>query len=453
MFKRKIQQKLLDWANKSKHHPLIVSGLRQVGKTTSVLEFAKKYKENVVYIDFRSNKNAQLAFDGNFDIDEITTYLTGIIPNAKFIPYKTVIIFDEIQDCQNARSSLKYFEKDGRYEVIATGSLLGVKGYHLNDESRGIPVGFEENIVMKAMDFEEFLWALGKTEELTNYLKECYIKKKAVNPGIFEEINKLYLQYIVVGGMPEVVMDFVNNKNFQSTYQIQKNILFSMEADFGKHLLDDGSFQTNFKEKEVLEMVFRSIPSQLSNENKKFMYSRIEGKISNSEYSKALTWLEDYGLIIKSYNLKRLELPLNSNKIDDQFKIYLADIGLLIAMNEQGTIADILTNNLYIYKGAIFENLFAETFNKSNLDLYYYRKSSSTLEIDFISRRKGKILPIEIKATNGNSKSLKEILTNPIYECDEGIKFYNGNVSKIDKLISLPHFFSVFFKGEYETDD
>lgn len=147
-----------------------------------------------------------------------------------------------------------------------------------------------------------------------------------------------------------------------------------MEADFGKHLLDDGSLKTNFKEKEVLEIVFNSIPNQLSSENKKFMYSRIEGKISNSEYLKALTWLEDYGLIVKSYNLKCLELPLKTNIIEDQFKIYLADIGLLVAMNEQGTVKDILTDNLYIYKGAIFENLFAETFSKSNLDLYYYRK-------------------------------------------------------------------------------
>ena len=414
MFKRKIQQKLIEWSSEEKHHPLIISGLRQVGKTTSVLEFAKNYKKNVVYIDFRENKNAQLAFNGNFNIEEITTYLTGILPNVKFIPYETVIIFDEIQDCQNARSSLKYFEIDGRYEVIATGSLLGVKGYHINDESRGIPVGFEENVVMKAMDFEE------------------------------------YLQYVVVGGMPEAVSDFVKNRNFQRTYLIQKNILSSMEADFGKHLLDDGSLKTNFKEKEVLEIVFNSIPNQLSSENKKFMYSRIEGKISNSEYLKALTWLEDYGLIVKSYNLKRLELPLKTNIIEDQFKIYLADIGLLVAMNEKGTIRDILTDNLYIYKGAIFENLFAETFSKSNLDLYYYRKKNSTLEIDFISRRAGKVLPIEIKATNGNSKSLKEVLTNPIYECDEGIKFYDGNVSRNDKYYSLPHFLSVFFKGEYE---
>ena len=450
MFKRKIQQKLIEWSSEEKHHPLIISGLRQVGKTTSVLEFAKNYKKNVVYIDFRENKNAQLAFNGNFNIDEITTYLTGILLNVKFIPYETVIIFDEIQDCQNARSSLKYFEKDGRYEVIATGSLLGVKGYHINDESRGIPVGFEENVVMKSMDFEEFLWALGKSEELTDYLKDCYLRKTPINPGIYEEVRKLYLQYVVVGGMPEVVSDFVKNRNFQRTYLIQKNILSSMEADFGKHILDDGSFKTNFKEKEVLEIVFNSIPNQLSSENKKFMYSRIEGKISNSEYLKALTWLEDYGLIVKSYNLKRLELPLKTNIIEDQFKIYLADIGLLVAMNEQGTVKDILTDNLYIYKGAIFENLFAETFNKSNLDLYYYRKKNSTLEIDFISRRNGKVLPIEIKATNGNSKSLKEVLTNPIYECDEGIKFYDGNVSKNDKYYSLPHFLSVFFKGEYE---
>lgn len=447
MFKRKIYADLMEWYKNSDKKPLIIKGLRQVGKTRIVQQFAEENYKNVVYIDFRLNTSIRKVFEGDFDIDSLTRNMSIYLTDVKFIPYKTVIIFDEIQDCPNARSSLKYFKIDGRYDVICTGSLLGVKNYHSKiKNSRGVPVGYEDTLEMKAMDFEEFLWANGISKEITDYLRQCYDERKAPDKAIDFKIRELMKFYICVGGLPEVVKTFVETNNMDKVYNVQKRLINDYMDDFGVHIDEHGEKYIDETEKAKIMDVFKSIPSQLAKDNKKFIYADVQGIYKNEDYFKALLWLRDYGIIDISYNLECLELPLEGNKTPNNFKVYPTDIGLLVAMNEKGTQISIFEDDLYIYKGAIFEGLIADIFFKNNRPLYFYSKNSG-LELDFVTRYKGKVTPIEVKATNGNAKSLKTVLTNKDkYHVDYAVK-YTAKGFNFDKSVdTFPHYFAIFLK-------
>lgn len=439
MLKRKIYNKLIEWKNTKDRKPLIIKGIRQCGKTYIVKKFGEENYENVIYLDFRANKKLRQIFDGSFIINDLITQITANVANSGAVPFKTLLIFDEIQDCPNARSSLKYFYEDKRYDVIATGSLLGIKGYSKRTDF-SIPVGYEEIIYMKPLDFEEFLWANGINDEVILICKSSFLEKKPVLEGIHVRLNDLFKKYICVGGMPEVVNNFIKTGDMNLVLKLQKQIIESYKDDFGRHLNNDYSLFVDKKELANILSVFNSIPSQLSKENKKFQFSKVKGDGKNEDYKRALEWLEDAGIIARCYNLTNLELPLEGNKIDDVFKVYMQDSGLLVSMLEEGTQADILNGNMLIYKGAIYENIIADIFSKLNRKLYYFHKDSG-LEIDFVTRYNGKCVPIEVKATNNKSKSLSTILNNfNKYHVDFAIKIREGNIKEADNILYLPHY-------------
>lgn len=429
MLKRKIEQALINWKNTPNHSPLIIKGCRQCGKTFSVRDFAKKNYKYEVYLNFFKNPSYISIFDGSLEIDNLIMMMSALLgPSAVFKQGETVIILDEIQACPEARTALKFFREDGRFDVIGTGSLLGVKGY--GKQPKSIPVGSETVIEMHPLDFEEFLWANGITPQIIDKLKEYFNEEKPVPEALHEKMRQLILQYTVVGGMPEVVDTFVKTKQMNSVLALQRDIVRSYEDDMVKYADD--------KDKSLIKECFQSIPKQLSKENKKFQYSIVKKGGTASKFQGSIQWIEDAGIIARCYNLDLPELPLDGNAIDDVFKVYMQDSGLLVSMLEDGTQFDILQGNLYGYKGAIFENLMADIFTKMGRKLYYYHKDSG-LEIDFVIRYKGGATLIEVKATTGNTKSTKTILSNPEkYHVAGAIKLGDYNVGRNEKMLTIP---------------
>lgn len=429
LLKRKIEQDLIKWKNTENHKPLIVKGCRQCGKTYSVKKFAEENYKYVVYINFFSNPDYVSVFSGSLEVDNLTMMMSAVLgPNVMFVPNETVIILDEIQECPEARTALKFFKTDGRYDVIGTGSLLGVKGY--GKEPKSVPVGYETVITMYPLDFEEFLWANGINEMLIEKLKEHLIAKTPVEEALHNRYRQLLLQYVAVGGMPDVVQTFVDTKQMNTVLQMQRDIVRSYEDDMVKY--------ANSKDKSLIKECFQSIPKQLAKENKKFQYSVIKKGSTASRFAGSLQWIEDAGIITRCYNIFNTELPLEGNANKDIFKVYMVDTGLFISMLEDGTQFDVLSGNLLGYKGAIFENLMADFFTKMGRKLYYFHKDSG-LEIDFFIRYKGKCTPIEVKATKGNTKSLKTVLKNTeVYHLDSAIKLGDYNIGEENNILTLP---------------
>lgn len=442
MLRRKIEQQLVEWKNTPNHNPLIIKGCRQCGKTFIAEVFAKKHYKHVVYLNFYKNEAYKTIFDASLDIDNIIMLISAVAGiKVEFIAGQTVIILDEIQECPQARTALKFFKLDGRFDVIGTGSLLGIRGY--KEKTTSIPVGYETVIDMYPLDFEEFLWANGIEENIIDYLRSCLEKESQVPAALHSRMRELFLQYAVVGGMPEAVNCFVASKQLNKVLQIQRDIISSYEDDMIKY--------AEKKDKPLIRECFQSIPRQLSKENKKFQYSLIKKGSTASRFSGCLKWIEDAGIIKRCYNLSLPELPLDGNALDDVFKVYMQDTGLFISMLEDGTQYDILQGNLYGYKGAIFENLAADIFTKMGRKLYYYHKDSG-LEIDFVMRYKGQATLIEVKAANGNVKSTKTILKHPEkYHVGKAIKLGDYNIGRPEAgtpILTLP-FYLAFLLKEY----
>ena len=429
MLKRKMEQTLIDWKNTPGHKPLIIKGCRQCGKTFSVLKFAESSYEHVVYLNFFLNPDYESIFSGSLEVDHLIMMMSALLGSeASFEAGKTIIILDEIQECPEARTALKFFQTDGRFDVIGTGSLLGVKGY--GREPKSIPVGYETVIDMYPLDFEEFLWACGITPEMIDRLKYHLASETPVPEALHKRMRELMLQYTVVGGMPDAVQTFVDTKQMDRVLQIQRDIVRSYEDDMIKY--------AEKKDKANIRQCFQSIPKQLSKENKKFQYSVVKKGATASKYEGSLQWIEDAGMISRCYNMTLPELPLDGNAIDDVFKVYMCDTGLFVSMLEDGTQYDILQGNLFGYKGAIFENLVADFFIKMKRRLYYYHKDSG-LEVDFVIRWRGCCALVEAKASTGNVKSAKTILNHPEkYHVDLAIKLGDYNIGHENKILTLP---------------
>lgn len=347
---------------------------------------------------------------------------------AVFEPGNTILVLDEIQECPDARTALKFFHLDGRYDVIGTGSLLGVRGY--GKEPKSIPVGYETTIDMSPLDFEEFLWANGISEVVIDSLRKNIRGVTPVPAALHKKMRQLLLQYTVVGGMPDVVQTFVDTKRLDEVLNMQRDIVRSYEDDMIKY--------ANQKDKSHILECFQSIPKQLSKENKKFQYSVVKKGSTASKYAGSLQWIEDAGIISRCYNLTATELPLDGNAQDDVFKVYMRDCGLFISMLEDGTQFDVLQGNLARYKGAIFENLIADMFTKMGRKLYYFHKNSG-LEVDFVIRYKGECTLVEVKASSGNTKSTKTILAHPEkYHVNSAIKLGDYNVGRSGEILTLP---------------
>ena len=447
MLKRKIETYLVDWKKSEDKKPLVIKGIRQCGKTYIVQKFAEENYENVVYMNFILEPDKKSAFAGNIDVDTIILNLSALIPGSRFGSGKTCIIFDEIQECKEARTALKSFHIDGRFDVIATGSLLGVKGYGKNkkkkDEGEGqdsVPVGYETVIDMYPLDFEEFLWANGISDAVIDSVKSCFENEQTVPEGIHKAMMELLYRYVIVGGLPEVVNCFLETKNIELIYKVQRNLIAEYEEDMVKYA-DDA-------DKPHIRECFESIPKQLAKENKKFQYSVVKKGGRASQYIGSIQWLEDAGIVRRCYNTQITELPLEGNSIKECFKVYTTDIGVLMAMLDYGTQADILKGNLLGYKGAIFENLMADFLCKSGQKLYYFHKDSG-LELDFLVRFKGECVILEVKAKSGKAKSMTTVLKNKgVYHVNNAIKLGQYNVGREGEVLTIPLYMGFLVKDK-----
>ena len=431
MLKRKIYSELEEWKRQPDHKPLIIQGCRQCGKTFSVMDFAGKNYKQVLYLNFFERKDLQAVFAGSLSVDDIMLSIsTALRVSSAFPVGETCLIFDEIQECPAARTALKFFKLDGRYDVLCTGSLLGVRGYR--EQPASIPVGYETHLNMYPLDFEEFLWANGIDDAVINRLRRCLEERVPVPEAIHQQMRQLLLRYTIVGGMPEVVNEFVASNHLGLVLQKQRDIVETYRDDMIKYASSE--MKSNIVDS------FDSIPRQLSKENKKFQYSVIKKGARASKYENCLRWIEDAGIIRRCYNLSIPQLPYKGNSIPDVFKVYMVDTGLFASMLDDGTQFDILQGNLLTYKGAIFENLVADILTKNNRPLYYFHKENGT-ELDFLIRYNNASTALEVKAKNGNAKSLKTILAHPEkYGVSQAIKLVDGNVGFENGILTLPSY-------------
>ena len=447
MLKRKIETYLAEWKKSETRKPLVIKGMRQCGKTYIVRKFANENYENVVYVNFILEPDKKSAFTGNIDVDTIILNLSAMIKGSRFIEGKTCIILDEIQECREARTALKSFQIDGRFDIIATGSLLGVKGYGKSrkkkDESEGqdsVPVGYETVIDMYPLDFEEFLWANGISDAVIDAVRSCFESEKAVPDGIHKVMMDLLYRYIIVGGLPEVVNCFLETRNIEQIYKLQRSLITEYEEDMVKY--------ADEADKPHIRECFESIPKQLAKENKKFQYSVVRKGGRASQYAGSIQWLEDAGIVRRCYNTRITELPLDGNAVEDCFKVYVTDIGILVAMLDYGTQADILKGNLLGYKGAVFENLMADFLCKSGQKLYYFHRNSG-IELDFLVRLNGECVVLEVKARTGKSKSMATVLRNKdVYHVNSAIKLGQYNVGRDGEVLTVPLYMGFLVKDK-----
>lgn len=444
MLKRKIEKALLQWKETAGHNPLVIKGIRQCGKTFIVQKFAREHYQHVVYVNFILEPEKVTAFTGPKNVDTILLNLSALMPEARFEPGKTCLILDEIQDCPDARTALKSFKEHGGYDVIATGSLLGVKGYgeKLKKEhnhmlgKNSVPVGSETILTMHSLDFEEFLWANGINDKTIAVIHRCLKNESPVPNGVHYALRQLFYRYVAIGGLPAAVNAYLATNSMGEVARVVASIIDEYEDDMVKYAPDEV--------KPRIRECFESIPAQLAKENKKFQYSVIKKGARANQYAGSLQWLEDAGIISRCYNVLKPELPLSGNRKDDVFKVYTTDIGLLVAMLDSGTRADILQGNLYGYKGAIFEAVMADILHKKGQKLYYYQKDSG-LELDFLIRQEGECVPCEVKAKTNKAKSLNTVLKHQdTYHVHHALKFGDYNVGRMGAVLTLPSYMAAF---------
>ena len=437
MLQRDIWDKLIEW-KKRNHRPLVIKGLRQIGKTFIVREFGKQFYKNTVYLDLRANQSVHSAFEGDFTVDRMVMSISAAVPTVRFIPGETLIIFDEIQDCPNARSSLKYWAIDGRYDVISTGSFLGVKGFRKPYE-RGIPVGYEEQMTMYPLSFHEFVRNVGISDEIYEYVKKCIENHETIEKTIHESFRSFYYQYLIVGGMPEAVKVFYDKHDLNSVRDIQRSILSSIRDDFGRYKDDKGNDKINEVLKIRAEACLDSLPAQLSKEYKKFQFSLVNAKGHSPEKAEGLQYLEDVGLVIKSYNTSEISYPLEGVKIPNEFKAFFIDTGLLISQMGEEVNQKILSGDISSYKGAIAENMVASAFAASGRNLYYFHAPSGSPELDFLLEKDGEAVIVECKAKNDRATSMKYVIAHPDkYGAHPAIKFSDTNVGGGEGFYTYP---------------
>ena len=417
-YRRKIDDYLKSWKEDPDHKPLIVKGARQIGKTESITHFARENYENVVYINFALEKKFMQILADGYDVESVIRNISLADPSIKFVKGKTILLFDEIQENPDVATILKSFKTDGNYDVICSGSILGINYKRIHSNSVGNKTDYE----MYSMDFEEFLWAKGYGQEQIDSILTHMIEIKPFNDNEFVVFKRLFLDYCVLGGMPDVVKLYIETGTFSGTLDVQEQIRLDYEEDVRKYA--QGLDQTK------IISVYRSIPAQLAKENKKFQFNKIEKNARSREYTGCIEWLIDAGVIKECNCLHFPELPLKGNIEENKYKLYYPDTGLLVSALDEEAQEDLRVNkNLGVYKGALFENFVAEAFVKQGLGLYYYKKENSTLEEDFFVRTQNDLIPVEVKSNSNQSKSLASLIKNDNYEdISYGIKLGDLNV-------------------------
>ena len=434
--KRKIDKFLDEWLISDKKKPLIIKGARQIGKTKTIEEFAKRNNLSLVEINFVLNPEFRDIFDDGYKVDKILENISFKDPSLEFIPGKTLIFFDEIQKCINAATSLKSFKIDGRFDVICSGSLMGLSYKEIESVSTGHKIDY----TMYSMDFEEFLWALGYKEEQIENLYECMKNLSPLSETQFNVLLDRFHQYMVLGGMPEVVKLFVDQKNYSGTLALQKQIILDYEEDITKYV--EGLDKTK-----ILN-VFRKIPVFLGQDNKKFRISKVAHGARNREYTGVTDWLIDAGIVNISYCLNDLALPLKGNYDSDNYRMYFMDTGLLVASLDEESSKDLRDNkNFNTYKGAIYENIVGDMLKKSGYNLYFYKNEDGTQEVEFFVRDAKNLIPIDVKATDGKVKSIKSFIEDKnIKDINFGIKLAEKNIGFENNIYTFPYFLTFLLK-------
>ncbi len=439
--KRKIDSFLTEWKADKKHKPLIVKGARQVGKTESIRTFANANYSHIIYINFALEKKYLGIINDGYDVNSVIKNISLINPSFVFAEHKTIIIFDEIQENPDIATTLKSFHLDGRFDVIYSGPLLGINYKKIHSNSVGYKIDYE----MHSMDFEEFLWAKGyHLDQIDSILHHMvnFIPFSDLEMNVYKS---LFLDYCVLGGMPDVIKTYIESGTFSGSLEIQRQINLDYEEDVRKYA--DGLEQTK------IIQVYRSIPSQLAKENKKFQFNKITKSARSRDYSGCVDWLIDAGVIIACNCLQYPELPLKGNIDQSKYKLYYPDTGLLVAELDDEAQNDLRINkNLGVYKGALYENFVAEALIKQNLGLYYYKKENSTLEEDFFVRTTKELLPIEVKSNSAQSKSLSSLIQNKNYsDISHGIKLGNVNIGNSNNIFTFPYFCAFRLKEFLQT--
>lgn len=437
MLKRKAYQKLIEWKNTHQKDCLMVKGARQVGKTYLVREFGKKEYGSFLEMNFIENPELKQIFDGSLDADSIYKRMTAMIENANLIKGNTLIFMDEIQACGKARTSLKFLAEDGRFDIITSGSLLGLTYGEDADENtqepESVPTGYETFLTLYSLDFEEFLWAEGYENGIP-YLKELFDKKEKVPSALNEKYETLFREYMVVGGMPEVVADYVRKHDFTSVSAIQDKILENYRFDIARH--------AKGAEKIKVRRCYDAVPKQLAKEITKFQYSTVEKGQTSKKYGGSVQWLKDSNIVNPCYHVREPYLPLMANADDDQFKLYINDTGLLCAMYGFQTKKAILENTIKgNAKGGVFENIIAELLVKKGYSLYYYKPDESN-ELEFLLEKDGEIAPVEVKAGNTATKSLNRFIEK--YQPTVAYKIIDGNIGQSGVKLTIPHYMVMF---------
>ena len=427
--KRKIDSFLREWKGRD-HLPLLVKGARQVGKTESIKRFGEANYESFVYVNFVEQPKFKTITGNGYDAENIVREMSNLDAGFRFVPHRTLIVFDEIQEFPDIATTMKFFKIDGRYDVIISGSLLGVHYKRI----ASLSVGYQEDYEMRSMDFEEFLWARGRDG---GFMEMIYSRMKSQTPFSDSELlacDDHFREYCILGGMPGVVSLFVEQGNYQGTLARQRWIREYYRADIRKY--SEGIDQSKVAE------VYDAVPGMLARENKKFQYAAVRRGAKSRDYAGCISWLEDAGLVVKSYNMVFPELPIKGNLDSAVYKVYVPDTGLLLSSLDDETVLDFKVNrNIHTYKGGLAENIVAEAFCKAGKPLCYYKKDNSTLEMDFFLRTADGLVPVEVKATNGRAKSLATLIGSGHYEDIRfGVKLIRGNIGGVNNVRTFPHF-------------
>lgn len=436
MLKRKIDKYLTDWKNRPDKKPLIIKGARQIGKTCSVEWFASQNYASVIEINFIEQKKYREIFNDGFEVDAILKNISLLNPELKFIPGNTIFFFDELQACPNCATSLKFFKLDGRFDVICSGSLMGISYNEIESNS----VGYKEDYEMHSMDFEEFLWAMGYNDEFTADLLSQMLDVRPLSELQMDTLMSLFRDYVIIGGMPEVVSTYVRNKNFSGTLDIQRQLLKDYEEDITKYV--EGL------DKAKVKAVYNHISTFLAKENKRFQITKIARNARNRDYMGCVEWLADAGVVNVCYCLNQPELPLKGNYDPKMYKIYFKDTGLLIASLDEEAQEDLRANrNLGTYKGAIYENIVGDMLVKQGYRLFYYHSDKPALEMDFFIRDADSLIPVEVKANDGATASLNRLLNDDKYnDVKYGIKLGYRNIGFNGKFYTFPYFLTFLLR-------
>lgn len=436
LLKRKIDKYLTDWKNKPGRKPLIIKGARQIGKTRSVEWFASQNYASVIEINFIEQKKYREIFNDGFEVNAILKNISLLNPELKFIPGDTIFFFDELQACPNCATSLKFFKLDGRFDVICSGSLMGISYNEIESNS----VGYKEDYEMHSMDFEEFLWAKGYNDDFTADLLSHMLDVRPLSELQMDTLMSLFRDYVIIGGMPEVVSTYVRNKNFSGTLDIQRQLLKDYEEDITKYV--EGL------DKAKVKAVYNHISTFLAKENKRFQITKIARNARNRDYMGCVEWLADAGVVNVCYCLNQPELPLKGNYDPKMYKIYFKDTGLLIASLDEEAQEDLRANkNLGTYKGAIYENIVGDMLVKQGYRLFYYHSDKPALEMDFFIRSADSLIPVEVKANDGATASLNRLLNDDKYnDVKYGIKLGYRNIGFNGKFYTFPYFLTFLLK-------